>query len=70
MKVAMSSSYNPKVVESSWMAWWEKKGFMKAAVDVDANGKKVAKKEGTYVIPIPPPNVTGTLWTLKSCYRL
>ncbi|KAI9138706.1 tRNA synthetases class I-domain-containing protein [Paraphysoderma sedebokerense] len=60
MKAAMSSSYNPKVVESSWMAWWEKKGFMKAAVDVDANGKKVAKKEGTYVIPIPPPNVTDS----------
>ena len=53
----MANAYSPKAVESSWYAWWEKAGYFKPALTAD--GK--AKPEGTYVIPIPPPNVTGSL---------
>ena len=51
------SAYHPGVVESAWYAWWEKSGFFEPKFD-DA-GKKLAP--GSFVIPIPPPNVTGAL---------
>jgi valyl-tRNA synthetase len=47
----LANAYNPIAVESAWYAWWEKKGFFKP----DPNAKE------TFVIPIPPPNVTGSL---------
>ncbi|KAJ3188826.1 hypothetical protein HDU85_004540 [Gaertneriomyces sp. JEL0708] len=49
-------TYNPKAVESAWYDWWEKSGFFKPAL---VDGK--ARPEGTFTIPIPPPNVTGAL---------
>lgn len=43
-------SYDPAFVESSWFAWWEAKGIFKP------------KDTGEiFVIPIPPPNITGSL---------
>lgn len=50
-------SYNPTVVESAWYEWWEKEGFF--APEFTADGK--IKPEGVFVIPAPPPNVTGAL---------
>jgi valyl-tRNA synthetase len=50
-------AYIPKVVEASWMAWWQKQGFFEPKFGSD--GK--VSKEGYFVIPIPPPNVTGAL---------
>jgi valyl-tRNA synthetase len=50
-------AYIPSVVESAWMAWWEKEGLHKP--EFKANGD--VKDAGTFVIPIPPPNVTGAL---------
>ena len=50
------ATYKPKNVESAWYEWWEKQGYFKPVL---INGKPAAA--GTYVIPIPPPNVTGTL---------
>ena len=50
-------AYNPTVVESAWYAWWEKEGFFKPEFGPD--GK--VKKAGYFVIPEPPPNVTGSL---------
>lgn len=50
-------AYIPKVVESGWYAWWEKEGFFKPEFGPD---NKV-KEEGYFVIPEPPPNVTGNL---------
>lgn len=47
-----SKSYDPKLVESKWYAFWEEKGFFKA----DAKSQKQP-----YCIVIPPPNVTGVL---------
>lgn len=49
-------AYNPKNVESSWYAWWEKQGYFEPELD---EGK--IKKEGAFTIPAPPPNVTGAL---------
>ncbi|KAF5096989.1 hypothetical protein D0Z00_002576 [Geotrichum galactomycetum] len=50
-------SYNPQVVESSWYQWWEKQGFFEPELNEDGS----IKTEGSFVIPAPPPNVTGAL---------
>ncbi|KAL6452315.1 VAS1 Valine--tRNA ligase [Candida maltosa Xu316] len=50
-------AYNPKNVESSWYAWWDKQGFFEPELTED--GK--VKPEGAFSIPCPPPNVTGAL---------
>ncbi|KAJ1983587.1 valine--tRNA ligase [Dimargaris cristalligena] len=57
MEEEMAASYNPKAVEAAWYAWWEKEGYFKPQLTPEGN----AKPEGTFVIPIPPPNVTGSL---------
>ncbi|RKP09452.1 tRNA synthetases class I-domain-containing protein [Thamnocephalis sphaerospora] len=53
----LAASYNPKSVEAAWYAWWEKQGFFQPRMGED--GKP--RPEGTYVVPIPPPNITGAL---------
>lgn len=50
-------AYNPQSVESSWNSWWDKKGFFKPELTKDGE----IKPEGKFVIPAPPPNVTGAL---------
>lgn len=50
-------SYNPAVVESAWYEWWEKEGFF--VPEFTADGK--VKPEGVFIVPAPPPNVTGAL---------
>ncbi|CAG8570466.1 274_t:CDS:10 [Funneliformis mosseae] len=57
MSNIMASSYNPKAVEAAWYAWWEKQGFFKPELTPD--GKP--NPEGLFVVPAPPPNVTGSL---------
>jgi valyl-tRNA synthetase len=57
MSKPMASAYNPKAVEAAWYAWWESQGFFKPELTPD--GKP--KPEGLFVIPAPPPNVTGSL---------
>ncbi|KAF1840032.1 valyl-tRNA synthetase-like protein [Cucurbitaria berberidis CBS 394.84] len=52
-----TKAYVPKVVESAWSDWWEKEGFFKP--ELQPNGD--VKEAGNFVIPIPPPNVTGKL---------
>lgn len=49
--------YNPKVVESDWYSWWEKSGFFEPEFGPDGN----IMHKGYFVIPEPPPNVTGAL---------
>lgn len=51
------SAYHPAVVESAWADWWEKQGFFEPKFTPD--GKTLPP--GSFVIPIPPPNVTGAL---------
>jgi valyl-tRNA synthetase len=53
----MASSYNPTAVEAGWYSWWEKSGFFKPEFTLDGQ----IKPEGLFVLPAPPPNVTGIL---------
>lgn len=48
-------AYNPQAVESSWYTWWEKSGFF------NPESRDTADAPGKFVIPLPPPNVTGAL---------
>ncbi|KAG1759709.1 tRNA synthetases class I-domain-containing protein [Suillus occidentalis] len=57
MSQPMASGYNPIAVESAWYDWWEAQGFFKP--QTTENGE--TKPEGVFVIPMPPPNVTGSL---------
>ncbi|ANB14175.1 valine--tRNA ligase [Sugiyamaella lignohabitans] len=50
-------AYNPHIVESSWYDWWKKEGLFEPEFTED--GK--IKPEGHFVVPAPPPNVTGAL---------
>ena len=49
---ADSTAYDPKRVETGWYQFWESHGFFRADADSDAP---------PFVIPMPPPNVTGRL---------
>lgn len=53
----MPAGYNPIAVESAWYEWWLAKGFFKPQMGPDG----LPKKEGVFVLPLPPPNVTGRL---------
>ncbi|EIE76038.1 hypothetical protein G6F46_004287 [Rhizopus delemar] len=57
MSEPIASAYDPRAVESAWYDWWVKEGYFKPEFGPD--GKP--KPEGTFVIPAPPPNVTGSL---------
>ncbi|KAG5439183.1 hypothetical protein PCANB_001482 [Pneumocystis canis] len=50
-------NYNPPAVESAWYEWWMCQGFHLPELGPDGN----CKPEGTFVVPIPPPNITGVL---------
>ena len=54
----MAAAYDPIAVESAWYSWWEASGFFKPQFQKDG---VTPKKEGTFVVPQPPPNVTGAL---------
>ncbi|KPV78503.1 uncharacterized protein RHOBADRAFT_23546 [Rhodotorula graminis WP1] len=52
----MAAGYNPDVVEKAWYSWWRQCSFFVPALDWSkVNPDKV------FVIPAPPPNVTGSL---------
>ena len=48
----MAAGYNPLAVEAAWYDWWEAQGYLKPKED---DGSP------TFVMPSPPPNVTGSL---------
>jgi valyl-tRNA synthetase len=50
----LDQPYDPALVEPRWYAFWEKSGVF-AASDSPSDSRPV------YVIPMPPPNVTGSL---------
>ncbi|CAD6904618.1 unnamed protein product [Tilletia controversa] len=54
----MENAYNPLHVESSWFQWWEKQNFYAPAEPSESDPYDPEK---TFVIPAPPPNVTGSL---------
>ena len=51
---ALDQPYDPALVEPRWYPFWEKHGVF-AATDSPADTRPV------YVVPMPPPNVTGSL---------
>ncbi|OBZ72804.1 Valine--tRNA ligase, mitochondrial [Grifola frondosa] len=53
----MASGYNPIAIESAWYDWWNAQGFFSPQLTKDGQ----IKPEGLFVIPSPPPNVTGSL---------
>ena len=57
MSAPFASTYQSKAVEAAWYDWWESQGFFKPQLKPDGS----ALDAGTFVIPIPPPNVTGSL---------
>ena len=58
----MASGYNPIAVESAWYDWWLSQGFFKPEVSTQFFNKDGHNQEnGKFVIPSPPPNVTGSL---------
>ncbi|RKP14230.1 valyl-tRNA synthetase, partial [Piptocephalis cylindrospora] len=57
----LAAAYDPQAVEASWYEWWVKEGIFKAQLSKDAEGKNVINPKGKFVIPIPPPNITGAL---------
>jgi valyl-tRNA synthetase len=50
----LPKSYEPADVEARWYAFWAEQGVFEASVDP-------SDKRPTYVISMPPPNVTGSL---------
>ena len=52
-----ATGYNPIAVESAWYDWWEAQGFFRPQLTPTGE----IKPEGLFVIPAPPPNVTGSL---------
>ena len=49
----MEALYEPKGVEQRWQRTWEDEGVFRAGAG--------ARCDETYVIAVPPPNVTGAL---------
>ncbi|KAK5071890.1 hypothetical protein LTR64_004331 [Lithohypha guttulata] len=56
-KTSNVDAYEPQKIEADRYEWWESRGYFKPQFTKD--GK--IKPEGKFVIPIPPPNVTGSL---------
>ncbi|KAJ5510931.1 Aminoacyl-tRNA synthetase class 1a anticodon-binding [Penicillium expansum] len=52
-----ADAYDPIAIEAGRLEWWEERDLFKPEFGPD--GK--VKPEGSFVIPIPPPNVTGSL---------
>src|SRR5215207_11748644 len=48
----LAKAYDPKTVEPRWYQFWEESGFFKA---------DPSRREPSFSIVIPPPNVTGSL---------
>jgi valyl-tRNA synthetase len=49
----MEPRYDPQAVEGRWQRTWEEEGLFRAGAG--------ARRDDTYVICVPPPNVTGEL---------
>lgn len=58
-KCQLPDAYSPLYVEAAWYEWWEKEGFFKPETAEKYFGKDSNREK--FVMPMPPPNVTGTL---------
>lgn len=59
----MAAGYNPLAVESAWYDWWSAQGFFKPEYVLPSSpiAPGATDTRDTFVIPSPPPNVTGSL---------
>lgn len=57
----MAAGYNPLAVESAWYDWWAAQGFFKPEYKLASQQHIKDDDRETFVIPSPPPNVTGSL---------
>ncbi|KAH7106968.1 tRNA synthetases class I-domain-containing protein [Auriculariales sp. MPI-PUGE-AT-0066] len=53
----MSTGYNPIAVESAWYDWWQEQGYFRPSLTPEGD----ILPAGSFVIVLPPPNVTGSL---------
>lgn len=56
----LTGSYDPSLFESEIYSWWEKAGCFDPDAKQSADSARSAGRE-PYVLPMPPPNVTGRL---------
>jgi valyl-tRNA synthetase len=59
----LPKAYEPTSVEPHWYEFWEKNGVFKASLDPK-------DQRPAYVIPMPPPNVTGSLHIGHALYTV
>ncbi len=59
MSTELSRTYDPKSYEEKLGAWWEEQGFFKP--ETQAEMGQLDSDKPPFVIPMPPPNVTGML---------
>ena len=52
-KISLPKAYEPQAVEGKWYRFWEERGYFKP--------RPQAVGRPTFVISMPPPNVTGAL---------
>ncbi|KDR72774.1 hypothetical protein GALMADRAFT_252030 [Galerina marginata CBS 339.88] len=57
----MAAGYNPIAVESAWYDWWAAQGYFKPEYKLASQQHIKDEDRETFVIPAPPPNVTGSL---------
>ncbi|KAJ5407966.1 Valine--tRNA ligase [Penicillium cosmopolitanum] len=57
-KEKTTDAYDPKVIEAGRLEWWEERDLFKP--EFGSDGK--VKPEGSFVIPIPPPQHTMIRW--------
>ena len=57
----MASGYNPIAIEAAWYDWWLAQGFFKPEVSNRFLKQGGTQDKDNFVIPLPPPNVTGSL---------
>ena len=57
MAEPMAAAYDPIAVESAWYDWWDKQTYFEPKFGPDGKPKPA----GLFVLPCPPPNVTGSL---------
>ncbi|KAG6890754.1 hypothetical protein C0992_012726 [Termitomyces sp. T32_za158] len=61
MAQPMAAGYNPIAIEAAWYDWWSAQGFFKPESTERYFPLKDGETRELFVVPAPPPNVTGSL---------
>ena len=57
----LTGSYDPSSFEKAVYDWWEQSGCFDPDANIASSNKDGGDKREPYVLPMPPPNVTGRL---------